>query len=261
MPSPINRCHFRVPSPTTADISKAKIIPKQNVYQACNPCHYARLLLREDVDDSDRIKGVPVTNQPSDLPAELLQEAREAVSDIGDGEFVWCHSMAATPCVLLAGLGEHARHHREIQVMQLHTEHSEMLTVPELSGHLKNRCFFLSGAFRGWRPGGFSSRRNPVRGRAGHYCNACDGSRGSCIKDRTGADAGGRRGNYPDPRPIRSNRVRHCQSMGKIPPGDSGSPHNNCCPPVSSIALRGSQPTLAMEALRLKKPSDFDSRL
>lgn len=74
--------------------------------------------------------------------------AREAVSAIADGEFVWCHSMAATPYLLLAGLGRHARSRRDIQVMQLHTEHSEMLAVPEMAGHLKNRCFFVGGSTR-----------------------------------------------------------------------------------------------------------------
>ena len=74
--------------------------------------------------------------------------ARQAVSSIRDGEFVWCHSMGATPYVLLAGLVEHAREHRDIQLMQLHTEHSEMLTQPNMQGHLKNRCFFVSGCTR-----------------------------------------------------------------------------------------------------------------
>lgn len=89
-----------------------------------------------------------VIEKQTDVTERHLQAATEAVRDIRNGEFVWCHSMAATPYVLLAGLGEHARHHREIQVMQLHTEHSEMLTVPELQGHLKNRCFFVSGSTR-----------------------------------------------------------------------------------------------------------------
>ncbi len=72
----------------------------------------------------------------------------QAVSQIADGEFVWCHSMGATPTLLLEGLVEHARSRRDIQLMQLHTEHSEMLTAPELQGHLRNRCFFVSGCTR-----------------------------------------------------------------------------------------------------------------
>ena len=75
-------------------------------------------------------------------------DAEKTVAGIKDGEFVWCHSMGATPYVLLGGLAEHARRHRDIQLMQLHTEHSEALTVPEMQGHLKNRCFFVGGATR-----------------------------------------------------------------------------------------------------------------
>ncbi|KJS07031.1 MAG: 4-hydroxybutyrate CoA-transferase [Gammaproteobacteria bacterium BRH_c0] len=74
--------------------------------------------------------------------------AKQAVSAIRDGEFVWCHSMGATPYVLLGGLVEHARERRDIQLMQLHTEHSEMLTRPDMQGHIKNRCFFVSGCTR-----------------------------------------------------------------------------------------------------------------
>lgn len=80
--------------------------------------------------------------------AHHLEGSTRAMASIGDGEFVWCHSMGATPYVLLGGLAEHARQHRDIQLMQLHTEHSEMVAVPELQGHLKNRCFFVSGCTR-----------------------------------------------------------------------------------------------------------------
>lgn len=83
-----------------------------------------------------------------DQPSQYQRAAVDAVSSIADGEFVWCHSMGATPYALLTGLVEHARDHRDIQLMQLHTEHSEMLTAPELQGHLKNRCFFVSGCTR-----------------------------------------------------------------------------------------------------------------
>ena len=74
--------------------------------------------------------------------------AQEAVSPIADGEFIWCHSMGATPYALLEGLVAHARGKHDIQLMQLHTEHSEMLTQPDLQGHLRNRCFFVSGCTR-----------------------------------------------------------------------------------------------------------------
>lgn len=77
-----------------------------------------------------------------------LEAATSAVSDIADGEFVWCHSMGATPYVLLEGLARHAMSRRDIQLMQLHTEHSEVVTRPELVGHLRNRCFFVGGHTR-----------------------------------------------------------------------------------------------------------------
>ena len=72
----------------------------------------------------------------------------EAVSTIADGEFVWCHSMGATPRLLLEGLVEHANNRRDIQLMQLHTEHAEILTAPELQGRLRNRCFFVGDSTR-----------------------------------------------------------------------------------------------------------------
>jgi len=87
-------------------------------------------------------------DEQADSVARHLAASRAAVSSIEDGEFVWCHSMAATPYVLLAGLAEHALEHQNIQLMQLHTEHSEILTVPALQGHLKNRCFFVGGSTR-----------------------------------------------------------------------------------------------------------------
>ncbi len=75
-------------------------------------------------------------------------EARQRVSGIRDGEYVWCHSMGATPYVLLAGLADHAMDQRDLELMQLHTEHSRMLTLPEMVGHLKNRCYFVGGSTR-----------------------------------------------------------------------------------------------------------------
>jgi acyl-CoA hydrolase len=94
---------------------------------------------RRSPSDSDRFQGHIQRH---------LASARKAVSGIGNGEFVWCHSMAATPYALLGGLAQHALTRTGIQVMQLHTEHAEMLAAPELTGHLKNRCFFVSGDTR-----------------------------------------------------------------------------------------------------------------
>lgn len=87
-------------------------------------------------------------NNPLDAITKYQQAAASAVSSIGDGEFVWCHSMGATPYVLLGGLAEHARNRKDLQLMQLHTEHSGMLAVPEMQGHLKNRCFFVGASTR-----------------------------------------------------------------------------------------------------------------
>ena len=69
----------------------------------------------------------------------LLREMRVAITS---GEFVWCHSMAATPVLLLNALGEHAVNCRDVTVMQLHLEHAEQVTQESLDGHLRHRCFF-----------------------------------------------------------------------------------------------------------------------
>lgn len=76
--------------------------------------------------------------------------AFEAVKDIQSGAFIWCHSMAATPYLLLQGLVDHVLENKltDITLMQLHTERSEMLVLPELEGRLRNRCFFASAATR-----------------------------------------------------------------------------------------------------------------
>lgn len=78
----------------------------------------------------------------------VARTAAEAVSAIGSDEFVWCHSMAATPRVLLDALAMHALSHRNITLMQLHLEHAESVTVPALDGHLRHRCFFAGKATR-----------------------------------------------------------------------------------------------------------------
>jgi acyl-CoA hydrolase len=80
--------------------------------------------------------------------SSYYDEAAIALRAIGDDEFIWCHSMAATPYVLLGGLAQHARLRKGLQLMQLHTEHAEMLGEPELEGHIKNRCFFVSATTR-----------------------------------------------------------------------------------------------------------------
>ena len=70
------------------------------------------------------------------------QTAQEALGAVQSGEYIWCHSMAATPVRLLDGLADHARGHRDITLMQLHLEHAEKVTDAQLEGHLRHRCFF-----------------------------------------------------------------------------------------------------------------------
>ncbi|MEQ8514409.1 MAG: acetyl-CoA hydrolase/transferase C-terminal domain-containing protein [Chromatocurvus sp.] len=74
--------------------------------------------------------------------------AQEAVSAIDSEEFVWCHSMAATPKVLLDALASHALSRSNITLMQLHLEHAESVTVPAMEGHVRHRCFFAGKATR-----------------------------------------------------------------------------------------------------------------
>jgi acyl-CoA hydrolase len=72
----------------------------------------------------------------------LVESAEQAVEHIDCNEFVWCHSMAATPTRLLGALALHALSHSNITLMQLHLENAEAVTTPELDGHLRHRCFF-----------------------------------------------------------------------------------------------------------------------
>ncbi|RUO37826.1 4-hydroxybutyrate CoA-transferase [Aliidiomarina taiwanensis] len=74
--------------------------------------------------------------------------AFEAVQGIQDNEYIWCHSMAATPYLLLEALCELAPQRKNLTLMQLHTERSEMLQDPALDGHLRQRAFFVGSATR-----------------------------------------------------------------------------------------------------------------
>ncbi len=78
------------------------------------------------------------------------ETALEAVSAIGSGENIWCHSMAATPTVLLDALALHAigAELRDVTIMQLHLEHAESLANPALEGRLRCRCFFAGKVTR-----------------------------------------------------------------------------------------------------------------
>ncbi len=79
---------------------------------------------------------------------QFTDTALEAVSAIASGENIWCHSMAATPTVLLDALAQHARSLSDVTMMQLHLEHAESIADPELEGHLRNRCFFAGKVTR-----------------------------------------------------------------------------------------------------------------
>jgi len=77
------------------------------------------------------------------------KSALEAVSIIKDGEFIWTHSMAATPVVLLEALYQHALDKKDITLMQLHTEQPHYKDMDKLEGHLRNRCYFVGAPTRG----------------------------------------------------------------------------------------------------------------
>ena len=74
--------------------------------------------------------------------------ALEAVASIQSNEYVWTHSMGATPRVLLDALAQHALSLTNVTLLQLHTERAESLTSPALLGHLKHRCYFVSHSTR-----------------------------------------------------------------------------------------------------------------
>jgi acyl-CoA hydrolase len=79
---------------------------------------------------------------------KFTQTALEAVEAIDSGEFVWSHSMAATPTLLLDALAQHATSLQGVTLMQLHLEHAESVAAPELEGKLRNRCFFAGEVTR-----------------------------------------------------------------------------------------------------------------
>ena len=67
---------------------------------------------------------------------KICSTAMEAVSGIESGEFIWTHSMAATPTLLLNALYEHAKTKKDITVMQLHTEQTDDIPAEELEGRV-----------------------------------------------------------------------------------------------------------------------------
>lgn len=77
-----------------------------------------------------------------------VNSAEQALSIIQDNDTIWCHSMAATPYYLLQALAKVALQRQNLTLLQLHTEHSEMLSDSALQGHLRQRCFFVGGSTR-----------------------------------------------------------------------------------------------------------------
>jgi len=82
------------------------------------------------------------------MAVKVVRSAREAVSIIESGEYVYTHSMAATPVALIDALYEHAMDKKDITLMQLHTEQPDAIDPDKLHGHLRNRCFFVGAPTR-----------------------------------------------------------------------------------------------------------------
>lgn len=72
----------------------------------------------------------------------------QALASVRDGEWLWTHSMAATPVRLLEGLKARALERQGLNLMQLHTEGSALLADPALEGRLRQRCYFVAGDTR-----------------------------------------------------------------------------------------------------------------
>jgi acyl-CoA hydrolase len=82
------------------------------------------------------------------MSVKVCNTALEAISAIEDNEYIWTHSMAASPRVLFDALAVHAKTRHNLTLLQLHTERAEALASPELFGHLRHRCFFSSNSTR-----------------------------------------------------------------------------------------------------------------
>jgi len=80
--------------------------------------------------------------------AVICSSIAEALAPIKSGDRIWCHSMAATPYRMLEGLAERAVGLTGVELLQLHLEHAEAVCGPELEGHLRNRCYFVSHSTR-----------------------------------------------------------------------------------------------------------------
>ena len=77
-----------------------------------------------------------------------VDNSLHALEILRDNDIIWCHSMAATPTLLLENLAEIARQRKNLTLLQLHTEGSEHLTNVDLQGHLRQRAFFVGNSTR-----------------------------------------------------------------------------------------------------------------
>ena len=77
-----------------------------------------------------------------------FSSAQAALQLIENGEFIWSHSMAATPYSMLDALAQVARDKQQLTLLSLHTEKSGALCAAELAGHLRQRVFFVGGPTR-----------------------------------------------------------------------------------------------------------------
>ena len=82
------------------------------------------------------------------MSVKVCETALEAISSIESNEFIWTHSMSATPRVLIDALAIHAKTRENLTLLQLHTERADSLSSPELFGHLRHRCYFSSTSTR-----------------------------------------------------------------------------------------------------------------
>jgi len=80
--------------------------------------------------------------------AQFTETALQAIAAVRSGDNIWCHSMAATPTVLLEALAQHTQDLHDITLIQLHLEHAEAVTTEALDGHLRHRCFFAGKTTR-----------------------------------------------------------------------------------------------------------------
>ena len=86
----------------------------------------------------------------------LYPTAAAALSQIRHGATLWCHSMAATPYLMLDSLAQVALDKQNLTLLSLHTEKSGALCAPALAGHLRQRVFFVGGPTRAAINGGLA---------------------------------------------------------------------------------------------------------